>query len=158
MLSRPTTEQIVLDCRTELLSTIDAAVTDPAVKIAIQMMENVLRNCAERAAHEIAWMREEIDAMIAFAQRVQASPLVSHLHRAEVDAAVDAFQSGRSDSLHLDDMTATYHLAGVCLSAALEAAMAAGDHALQIAGHDVLQLRLAHEQAIMGEWSFVGRG
>jgi hypothetical protein len=158
MLSRPTTQQIVLDCRAELLSTIDAAVADPAVKIAIQMMENVLRNCAERAAHEIAWMHEEIDAMTAFARRVQASPLVSPAGRAEVDAAMDAFQSGRSDSLHLDDMSANYHLAGVCLSAALEAAMESGEHDLQIAGQEVLQLRLAHEQAIMGEWSFVGRG
>ena len=71
---------------------------------------------------------------------------------------MDAFASGRSDSLHLDDVVATYHLAGVCMSAALDAAMASGDHDLQIAGHEVLQLRLAHEQAIMGEWSFVGRG
>ena len=158
MLSRPTTEQIVLDCRAELLSTIDAAVTDPAVKIAIQMMENVLRNCAERAAHEIAWMREEADAMIAFAQRVRAVSTITDDARAEIDTTLDAFGSGRSDSLHLDDITATYHLAGVCMSAALEAAMASGDSALQVAGREVLQLRLAHEQAIMGEWSFVGRG
>lgn len=158
MLSRPTTEQIVLDCRAELLSTIDAAVSDPAVKIAIQMMENVLRNCAERAAHEIAWMREETDAMIAFAEQVVAAPMVSHVARGEVDAALDSFMSSRSDSLHLDDVAATYHLAGVCMSAALEAAMASGDHDLQVSGREVLELRLAHEQAIMGEWSFVGRG
>ena len=68
MLSKPTTPQILLDCRRELLETIDPAVTDPTVKVAIQMLENVLRNCAERAAHEIAWMRSESDAMVAYAQ------------------------------------------------------------------------------------------
>lgn len=158
MLTRPTTDQIVLDCRAELLSTIDAAVADPAVKIAIQMMENVLRNCAERAAHEIAWMREETDMMIAFAERVQAASSTTDAARTETSAAMDAFRSGRSDSLHLDDMTTTYHLAGACMSTALDAAMATGDHDLQLAGRAVLELRLAHEQAIMGVWSFVGRG
>ena len=153
MLSRPTTEQIMLDCRAELLSTIDAAVVDPAVKIAIQMMENVLRNCAERAAHEIAWMREETEAMVDYAERVQRN-----VDGAAIDAALQAFRGGRSDSLHLDDVAATYHLAGVCMSAALEAAMASGDHDLQVAGRAVLEVRLSHEQAIMGEWSFVGRG
>ena len=73
MLSRPTTQQILLDCRAELLATIDAALTDPAAKVAVQMMENVLRNCAERAAHEIAWMHDESAAAISFAERVQAS-------------------------------------------------------------------------------------
>ena len=64
MLSRPTTEQIILDCREELLNTIAPAVPEGPVLVAIHMMENVLRNCATRAAHEIAWMREECAAML----------------------------------------------------------------------------------------------
>lgn len=154
MLSRPTTDQILLDCRNELLTTINASVADEPVKIAIQMMENVLRNCAERAAHEIAWMGEEGQAMIGFAERVHAGDDTTE----EVAATLAAYHAGRSDSLHLDDVSATYHLAGNCLSAALEAAMAGSNHDLQVAGRAVLELRLAHEQAIMGEWSFVGRG
>jgi hypothetical protein len=153
MLARPTTEQILLDVRAELLSTIDAAVTEPAVKVAIQMMENVLRNCAERAAHEIAWMRDETAAMVEYAEQVSASPSGS----AELRDALASFTAGRSDSLHLDDVTATYSLAGECLSTALEAVLAAGDDVLHVAGRQLLEQRLAHEQQIMGEWTMVGR-
>jgi hypothetical protein len=153
MLSRPTTEQLILDCRNELLNTIDPAVSAEPVKIAIQMMENVLRNCAARAAHEIAWMREEGDAMVAYARYVAAS----HAATPAVAEALAAFDGGRSDSLHLDDVCATYDLAGRCLSAAIEAAMEGDDVELQRAGRDLLELRLAHENEIMGEWAFVGR-
>ena len=154
MLSRPTTEQILADCRQELLTTVDGAVTDPAVKIAIQMMENVLRNCATRAAHEIAWMREETHAMIELARRTAASAACTDA----LTAALADHDAHRSDSLHLDDVVATYGLAGECLSVALEAAVAAEDAELVIAGHSLLQQRLAHELEIMGEWTMVGRG
>ena len=153
MLSQPTTEQVILDCRKELLSTINDALTDAPARIAVQMMENVLRNCAERASHEIAWMREETDVMIAFAERVVASPASTP----QVEGALAAYRAGRSDSLHLDDVSATYSLAGECLSTGLEAALAAGDDTLQMAGREALELRLAHEQQIMGEWVMVGR-
>lgn len=153
MLSRPTTEQILLDCRTELLNTIDPAVEAEPVKIAIQMLENVLRNAAERAAHEIAWMREEGEAMLEYATRVADSPQGTD----EVRAAISQYEAGRSDSLHLDDVCATYHLASRCLSEAIEAAMAGDDHDLQRAGRAVLEQRQAHEYQIKGEWVFVGR-
>ena len=154
MLSRPTTEQIILDCRTELLTTIGSALTEPAAKIAMQMMENVLRNCATRAAHEIAWMRDETAAMVSFAERVASSAAAG----GDVAAALDAYRTGYSDSLHLDDVCATYSLASSCLSAAVEAAMQAGDLDLEAAGRALLDQRVATELQIMGEWSMVGRG
>lgn len=153
MLSRPTTEQILLDLRNELLTTVDAAVESPPVKIAIQMMENVLRNCAERAAHEIAWMHEEGDAMVAFAREV-AQTLPGN---SSIDAALTTYESGRSDSLHLDDVSATYSLAGHCFSAALEHAVAQNHTALHLKARAILDLRLDHENRIKGEWAFVGR-
>jgi hypothetical protein len=125
---------------------------EPIARIAVQMMENVLRNCAERAAHEIAWMHEETATMLAFAERVAASPATTP----QVEGAIAAFRAGASSSLHLDDVSATYSLAGECLSTALEAALAADDE-LHCAGRAVLELRLAHEQEIMGEWTMVGR-
>jgi hypothetical protein len=153
MLSRPTTEQILLDCRDQLMETILPAVEAQPVRIAIEMMENVLRNCAARAAHEIAWMREEAAAMIAYAEQVAAADD----GRDAVRVALANYRSGCSDSLHLDDVSAAYSLAGHCLSAALEAAMAAGDDELHRAGRAILDQRLAHENEIMGEWAFVGR-
>lgn len=159
MLSRPTTDQILLDTRAELLSTIDDAITDQPARIAVQMMENVLRNCATRAAHEIAWMREETDLMIAFAEQVVSSGAADRAGAigATVVAALAAHRDGRSDSLHLDDVTTTYSLAGECLSTGLEAALAADDTALHIAGREILELRLSRELQIMGEWTMVGR-
>jgi hypothetical protein len=108
MLSRPTTEQILLDCRNELLNTIDPVAKGP-----------------------------------------HSTP--------DVVSALATFDAGASDSLHLDDVAATYDLAGGCLSVALEVVMAAGDDALHLKGRALLDTRLAHETEIMGEWSFVGR-
>jgi hypothetical protein len=154
MLSRPTTEQIILDCRHELLHTIDPAVDDPTVKIAIQMLENVLRNCAERAAHEIAWMRDETDAMVTFAHAV----VEAHASRAgAVVAALDDCANGEAGSLHLDDVCRAYDLAGRAVGAALDVVMEAGDERLHVVGRAILDQRLAHENQIMGEWAFVGR-
>jgi hypothetical protein len=56
MLSRPTTEQILLDCCTQLRERIAPALGDREAAVAAQMLEEVLRNCAVRAAHEIAWL------------------------------------------------------------------------------------------------------
>jgi len=156
MLSRPTTEQLLLDCRAELLATIDPAVADGPAKVAVQMLENVLRNCAARAAHEIAWMHEEGEAMVAFSREVAGGPFAT----AELTEALGAYDSGRTDSRHLDEACATYDLAGRCHSAAIEAAMAgSGADADQLhrAGRALLEDRLAHENEVMGEWSFVGR-
>ena len=161
MLSRPTTEQILLDCRDELLRTVAPAVPEGPVHVAIQMMENVLRNCAARAAHEIAWMHEEADEMVSYAARVaatsHASPDTSTHTSTAVTDALAAYETRRDGSLHLDDVTATYSLAGHCLSTAIDAAMAGGDPELQADGRAILERRLAHENEIMGEWAFVGR-
>ena len=154
MLSRPTTEQILLDCRNELLTTIGGALTDPAARIAMQMMENVLRNCATRAAHEVAWMHAETTVMVAYAERVAAAPAAND----DVAKALQQYRDGHADSLHLDDVCATYGLASACLSAGIEAALAAGDAALESEGRALLEQRLATELQIMGEWSMVGRG
>jgi hypothetical protein len=153
MLSRPTTEQIILDCREELLSTIAPALPEGPVLVALQMMENVLRNCATRAAHEIAWMREEGDEMVEFARRIAADECAT---TALADALAEYDTSSR-DSLHLDDAVADYSRAGTCMSAAIDAVMAAGEVNLQAEAHAILRRRLEHENEIMGEWAFVGR-
>ena len=66
MIAKPTTEQILNDCSRELMEVVLPAVTDQTVMVTIFMMDLVLRNCAVRAAHEIAWMTEEIAALEAF--------------------------------------------------------------------------------------------
>jgi hypothetical protein len=153
MLSRPTTEQILHDCRAELLDKIAPAVAPGAAQIAIDMLDNVLRNCAMRAAHEIAWMREEGGAMVAFAMRVAASSSTTP----EVSDALRTYDAADTESLHLDDVVHAYGLAGACFGAALDAAMASGDEVLTRDARALLEERLAHENEIMGEWAMVGR-
>ena len=72
MLSRPTTEQILLDCCNELMTGVLPALTDETAIVRVVMVETVMRNMAVRSAHEIAWMREEIAAIEGYARAVAA--------------------------------------------------------------------------------------
>ena len=154
MLSRPTTEQILRDCCTQLREKVLPALHDDReTAIAVQMMEEVLRNCAVRAAHEIAWMREEIEAMLAFAHETaerasEPGEIFSTLKRHHADAVA---------SLHLDDVIAAYGSAGACFEAAVDAVLASGEPAAVARVQEILDQRLAHENEITGEWGFVGR-
>jgi hypothetical protein len=154
VISRPTTEQIILDCRRELMETVLPAVSDPAVVVCLQMLENVLRNAATRAAHEIAWMAEEAKAMTTYAHEVGTRASSPELRA--VLAATDA--AGDAASLHLDACVAAYSTAGELLSCAIEAAFAAEDDDLVEQGVRLLQERTDREQEIKGEWAMTGRG
>lgn len=154
MISQPTTDQIILDCRRELLETVLPAVHDPAVVVCVQMLENVLRNAATRAAHEIAWMAEESEQILAYARDVAATVPNS----SAIAAAIKAADEARSDSLHLSDVVIGYSAAGEALSCAVEAAVAAGDEVLSSRGVDLITARTEREQTIKGEWSMIGRG
>jgi hypothetical protein len=151
---RPSTEQILLDVRRELLDILGPEISSDAGKISVQMVENVLRNCATRAAHEIAWMRDETLAMESFARDTVAA----HPPASTLASAVSALDAGPRASLHLDDVAAVYSLAGEAFSCALEVALATGDDALSSRGAALLAARSATEVHIMGEWGFVGRG
>lgn len=154
MISQPTTDQILLDCRRELLETVLPAVSDPAVVVCVQMLENVLRNAAVRAAHEIAWMNDESELILAYARDVAATVSDS----GQVAAAVKAAEDAQSGSLHLSDVVAAYSAAGEALSCAVETAIAAKDQDLSQRGVELIRARTEREQEIKGEWSMIGRG
>jgi hypothetical protein len=154
VISRPTTDQIILDCRRELLETVLPAVSDPAVTICLQMMENVLRNAATRAAHEIAWMLEESERMLAYATEVVSALPES----AATAAAVEAAGGGKPATYHLQDVVDSYSRASEAFSCALEAAVAGPDPDLAARGVAILEDRTATELEIKGEWSMIGRG
>ena len=118
------------------------------------MLENVLRNCATRAANEVAWMTEESAAMVEFSRKVAAA---GHETTALTEALA-AYDAGASSELDLESVSATYTLAGEALSCAIEAALAAGDETLATRASHILQQRVDREVEIMGEWSMVGRG
>ncbi len=153
MLSRPTTEQILLDCCRELMQAVLPALTDETAQVSVIMVETVLRNTAVRAAHEVAWMRQETAEIESYAQAVaEQAPSAESLH-----AALKALADAPRDSLHLDDVVETYCRAGNALSAALEIAVAGGLTGLVRRGEEILDVRTGHETEVMAGWTPTGR-
>ena len=153
MLSRPTTEQILLDCCRELMTTVLPALTDETAQVSVIMVETVLRNAAVRAAHEVAWMRAETAEIESYTQAVAEQAPGADLLRAALKALADAPR----DSLHLDDVVETYCRAGNALSAALETAVAGNLTGLVRRGEEILDTRDGHETEVMAGWTPTGR-
>ena len=152
MLSRPTTAQIINDCRRELAEVVAPALNDEAAAVSLTMLDEVLRNCAVRAAHEVAWMRQEITDMVSYARKVAAAQPV-----AQLDHALQTFDDAETGSLHVEELAADYSLAGACLAEALDAARAENLEGLLRDGRTLLDERLERENQIKGDWGFVGR-
>jgi hypothetical protein len=153
MLSRPTTEQILLDCCRELMTNVLPALSDATAQVSVIMVETVLRNTAVRAAHEVAWMREETAGLEDYARAVAEQVPGT----AALDTALTTLAATPCGSLHLDDVVETYCLAGNALSAALETAVASGRTDLIRRGEEILDVRNGHETEVMAGWSPTGR-
>ena len=152
MISRPTTEQVLLDCCRVLEDDVLPAVADEPTQVRLVMLGKVLSNAAVRAAHEVAWMREEIGAIDAYARAVAATTASDELR-----ATLEALAAGPHDSLHLDDVVEVYVRASDVLSAALEAALADGHAEFVREGEALLAARLTHEDDVVGGWESAGR-
>lgn len=152
MIPRPTTDDLIADCCRELTEQILPGLTDATLQVRLVMTETVLRNAAVRAAHEIAWLRDETEALYGYAtvvaQRHPSPDLGSGL------AAVDA---GPRDSLHLADVVTVYDLAGRAFEAALAAAQDAGATDLVATVRRLLHDRVETEKRIMATYAVVGR-
>ena len=107
MITRPTTEALILDCCRELTDAILPALTDETLRLRLIMTETVLRNAAVRAAHEIAWMQGETSALMAYAAAVQARH-----GSAPLRAALAAVEASAPGGLHLADVADRYERAG----------------------------------------------
>ena len=150
MLSQPTTDQLLYGIQSDLATTVIPALPEGPAKVMAQMMHQIIRGAAVRAAHEIAWMHEEIAEIEAAASRYDADPAVAAA-RGEL-AAADA------TSLHLADVQQRYSLAGEVLSCAFEVAYREGDAAGIEDLRAVLQRRSDREMQIIGTLDLVGRG
>jgi hypothetical protein len=152
MITRPTTDALIEDCCRELMEGILPGLTDETLKLRLVMTETVLRNAAVRAAHEIAWMRGETAALLAYAGRVAAWHGSEALRAALADA-----EAGPADSLHLVDVADVYERAGQAFAAALAAAQEAGAADLIAQAREVLRDRIATEKEVMATYAVVGR-
>jgi len=152
VISRPTTEQVLLDCCRVLEDDVLPGVADETMQVRLVMLGKVLRNAAVRAAHEVAWMREETARIEEYAGGVAASTGSEPLR-----AALDDLAAGPHDSLHLADVVEVYGRASEALSVALEAALAAERDDLVREGESLLSARLQHENDVVGGWNSAGR-
>lgn len=154
MISRPTTEQLLRNVADELGSKIHPTVADPALEVVVEMLQQVVVSCAVRCAHEIAWLRDEEEAMVAY-----ATDVVAVLPSADaVREALQAWEAGRDGGLHLDQVVADYSLAGEALSCALEAARVAGHDDLSARAGALIATRVERETQIRGDYVMSGRG
>ena len=154
MISRPTTEQLLRNVASELESRIHPAMTDPGLAVVVEMLQQLVVSCAVRSAHEIAWLKEEQEAMVAYAADVAAALPGTEAVR----AALDAWEQGRDGGLHLDQVVADYSLAGEALSCALEAALAAGHPELSARAGALIAARVERETQVRGDFVMSGRG
>jgi hypothetical protein len=152
MITRPTTDALIVDCCRELTEAILPGLTDETLRLRLIMTETVLRNAAVRAAHEIAWMREETAALVAYAAEVAAR------HRCEpLRAAMTAVAASPAASLHLADVADRYEKAGQAFEQALAAAQGAGSADLIAQARELLRDRVEIEKRVMATYTIVGR-
>ena len=136
MLTRPTTDQVLVGIADELRDAIAPEVHSEPLQVLLGQIDQILRGLAVRSAHEIAWMHEEADTI----------------------AAATGTDVGWPASLHLGDVCAWYDSVSRTLSAALDAAFAAGDTARLAELKLLLDARSATEMRIVGSLDLVGRG
>lgn len=136
MHSKPTTEQILNGIARDLHETVLPDVASQTGKVMVGMMVQLLRGCANRAAHEIAWAHEEAVAIGAAADRDPGSPA----------------------TLHLDDVIEWYGVVSRVLSDGIEGAYGSGDTAEIEKWRALIEARQANETQILGTFDLVGRG
>jgi hypothetical protein len=153
MISRPTTEQLISSVCAELTSKVAPTIQDPTVKIQLDMAISILQTAAVRAGRELAWMKEERDAIEGAAVAMAAALSDS----ADLQAALDAYSSGRTDSLVLEEAQADYALATEVLSCAIEAAYASGDETHINTVLRLMDQRHDNQQTVTGQFMAIGR-
>lgn len=136
VLSRPTTDQVLVIIADELQSTVAPAVASEVATVLLDQVDQTLRKLARRAAHEIGWMIEETAA---------------------IDAALGR-EADPAESYHLNEVIERYSAASDALGDAIEAAFDAGDRARISELKALLMQRVANEQEILGQLVLVGRG
>ena len=152
MITEPTLARLVASIRTELTETIEPAL-DPVLKVNVQMMAAVLSQIEERVEHELAWMRDECEAI----EAVAAAAVDGGHGEGPVAEALDRYRATASHGLRLSEAAADYQRASELLSHLAEAAYESGDAERIGVVEGLFEQRLATEQAAIGEFIAVGR-
>ena len=153
MIVRPTSSRLIALVRKELKENIAPALSDPRLKVNLQMIDAILGGVAVRSDHEVAWILEEIEDIEAVGDLIAKSG-ISGAER--VVEALAELRDKRSTSLHVEDLLADYDHAGEVLSRALETTMTA-DGKLRKRVEALLDSRIEKSVAIRGDFALVGR-
>jgi hypothetical protein len=151
MITQPSASRIIDVVKRDLDEHVLPALTDQQAQSSVQMIQHILSTLQVRVEHEIAWLHEEIEAVDALADQV----LGEHPDAVVVSAALDALRADRGGSYHYVDLCRRYALASEVLSASSDAVPAGSP--VRAAVEAQLDLRLAHEAEIIGDFSLVGR-
>lgn len=156
MIPRPTTAQLIQQCRREIMDNVLPTVTDETLAVALEQVQMVLDTCALRAESEIADMTTEISEMLEYAQRVVDAHPDAATRTADALGRVTRHPSA---SLRASDVGAAHDLASEAFSCAIEDAMDAGDDALVDRGVQwMASVRHERELAYSPNWGMPGRG
>lgn len=153
MISRPTTQKLIDAICVELAEKVAPAVTDPTMQVQLEMAIAVLKTAAVRSGKELAWMREESDAIEQTARHLlDALPDAKSLQE-----ALQAYTDGLTNSLYLDEAQQDYARASEVLSCAIEAAYESGNAEHIAAVIRLMDQRHANQQAVTGQFMAAGR-
>ena len=153
MISKPSIPQLLQTIKTELKEKISPALTDPTHVVAVHMMSELLDALSIRAENELAWMREECDAV----ELAASNYVAAHPGADAVSNALAQCRDGASGSLRLGDAQADYDRAGELLSRLTEAAFSSGDPTDVRTVEVLVEQRLGTELAIVGTFVAAGR-
>ena len=153
MIARPSARQLLTTIRTELQTSVRAAVSGEDVLARLDMIDSILASVIARADDEAVWLREEIAAITRVAERVVAEGADADGRVADALADLRAHPAG---SDRLPDLHDEYTRAGEVLSRAIEAGSRVGG-SLRAAVEAVLEDRLQREVHIRGDFSLAGR-
>lgn len=153
MIARPTTERLILECCRHLIDDVAPHVADEAASEQLVMLETILRNAAVRAAHEIAWMTDEIESVA-----VLCADAPSVLAPDDARAIQDVAPRLEPASQHLSDVVESYAAASTALAIVLSADVdRAGVAEIRARAQEIIDVRLEREAIVMGMFEPTGR-
>ena len=145
MITHPSAAELIGQVRQQLGSAIAPAIDNEQLLGLLGMLDSLLQRAAVRAEYEIAWMREEIDAI----EHMANGPGRDDEGIAE---ALARLKAERGSSYEASAVAAEYRLASEVLCRGLEAA---GDAAE--VSRAILNRRLAREAEVLGDFALVAR-
>ncbi len=152
MQSKPTTEQILNDLAREVKESFLPTVSDPTQKVNFEMMEQLLRACAKRSAHEIAWMKTEADEI----EKLTIEILESQ-NQPQLSETLEKYQTQKNESLHLVDQVENYDLAGKLLEELIVTVFDIENKNFSTRLNELIRLRGDHENELINDFYFPGR-